>query len=74
MVNPEDVKDVSDRVSLKRKAVITLLEDANNEFPMELSRKPPTEMTGFSYKASTAVARQIMFEMKSVQLLKAFPE
>jgi len=40
---------------------------------MKIAHKPPTEMTGFSHKASTAVARQILFEMSASDLLKAFP-
>lgn len=72
MVNSDDIRDSGDGVVLKRRAVRGLIEKLDNVFPMNLPRKPPPEMTGFSYKASTAVARQIMWEMKTVQLLKAF--
>ena len=72
MVSLDHIKDVKDGIVLKRQALTNLIANKENVFPMELSRKPPTEMTGFSHKASTAVARQIMWEMKSVQLLKAF--
>ena len=51
MVDDEHIKPVSDGLTLKRKAVIELMDDPSNIFPMNLSRKPPTEMTGFSHKA-----------------------
>lgn len=72
MVDGEYIKPVSDGLTLKRKAVVELMEDPSNIFPMNLSRKPPTEMTGFSHKASTALAKQIMWEMKTSRLLNAF--
>ena len=72
MVNPEHIKAVSDGLVLKRQAVTELLSNPSNVFPMNLPRKPATEMTGFSQKASTAVARQIMADLESIQLLKAF--
>lgn len=72
MVSEEHVKDVKDGVILKRQGVVELIDNSQNVFPMELPRKPPTEMTGFSHKASSAVARQIMWEMQSTQLLSVF--
>ena len=42
-------------------------------FSMQLPPKQPTEMTGFSHKASTAVARQILFENQAETLLKGVP-
>ena len=73
MVAPEHIKDVKDGIQLTKQGIATLMDNSTNVYPMELARKPPTEMTGFSHKASNAVARHIMREMKSVQLLKAFP-
>ena len=72
MVSPKHVKDVKDGLVLKKAAIIRLMADASNVFEMKLMRKPPTEMTGFSHKASTAVVRQILFEMRSKALLKMF--
>jgi hypothetical protein len=72
MVDPEYVQLTGDGLSLKRRAVVELIEDQSNVFPLNLSRKNPTEMTGFSHKASTTIAKQIMWEMKTSQLLKAF--
>ncbi len=71
MVNPEHIKDISDAVILKRKGLKELSDNSKNVFDLEISEKPPTEMTGFSHKASTAVAKQILFEMKSTKLLKS---
>ena len=71
MVSDEWIKDVSDAVILRRQAVAMLAEDPANVIPMEITKKPPTEMTGFSHKASTAVARQIIFEGGLQTLLSA---
>ncbi len=73
MVDPEHVKDVKDGTALKKVAVVNLMRDASNVFEMELARKPPTEMTGFSHKASTAVARRILLQTQSVALLQTLP-
>lgn len=69
MVDPEHVKDMSDAIILKRKGLKALADDSKNVFVLEIGKKPPTEMTGFSHKASTAVAKQILFEMGSKKLL-----
>ena len=71
MVNHNDIKDVNDAVILKRKGLLFLMSDESNIFEMNISQKPPTEMTGFSHKASTALARQILFETKSKSLLSS---
>ncbi|MCY4419054.1 MAG: hypothetical protein OXB93_04300 [Cytophagales bacterium] len=72
MVDDEYIRPVADGLTLKRKAVVELIDDPSNIFPMKLCRKPPTEMTDRSHKASTAVAKQIMLEMKTYRLLNAF--
>ena len=71
MVSGNWIHDVSDAVILKKKAIIELMEVPENVMPMEIMKKPPTEMTGFSHKASTAVARQIIFEAQLTNLLEA---
>lgn len=71
MVAPDAVKDVSDAVVLKRAALQNLIDNPLNVIEMEIFQKPPTEMTGFSHKASTAVAKQILFETQSKSLLNA---
>ena len=71
MVSPENIKDMSDAIVLKRKGLQNLIADHDNVFELEISQKPPTEMTGFSHKASTAVAKQILFELQSKKLLKS---
>ena len=72
MVDASEIKDVKDGTELTKKGLTSLINNPSNLFPMEIVKKPPTEMTGFSHKASTAVARQILFEMQSDKLLKAF--
>ncbi len=74
MVDAEHVRDAGDSIELKKAGLSSLIDDPENVIEMEIVRKPPTEMTGFSHKASAAVARQILFEMKSDSLLKAFPD
>ena len=74
MVDEQYVRDTDDGMELKKAGLVDLIADPANVMPMEIERKPPTEMTGFSHKASTAVARQILFEMKSESLLRAFPD
>lgn len=75
MIDPKYVVDTGDGLELKRRGVIELIESPDdNVFPMDLPRKPPTEMAGFSHKASASIARGIMFEMKTTELLKAFPD
>lgn len=73
MVGPEHIRDVSDSVELHKTGLAVLIEDRTNVIEMEISRKPPTEMTGFSHKASTALARQILYEAKAKSLVSAFP-
>ena len=71
MVSGDDVEDVSDAVVLRRRGLLSLMKDENNVFEMNICKKPPTEMTGFSLKASTAVAKQILVETNSDNLVRA---
>ncbi|MDE0309035.1 MAG: hypothetical protein OXI60_04285 [Acidiferrobacterales bacterium] len=71
MADSGHIKDAHDAVVLKRSGLKLLMEDKSNVFGMDIRQKPPTEMTGFSRKASTAVAKQILSEMKSRNLLKS---
>lgn len=73
MVDGSHLKDAGDAKVLKKAGLQALIDDPANTIEMEIAPKPPTEMTGFSHKASTAVARQILFEMGSRELLRAFP-
>ena len=71
MVEEEYIKQVSDGVVLKGKALREISQNPNNVFEVDIVPKPPTEMTGFSHKASVAVAKQIMFENKATTLIKS---
>lgn len=73
MVEADQLKDVGDAKTLKKAGLQALIDDPANVIGMKIAPKPPTEMTGFSHKASTAVARQILFEMRAQKLLSAFP-
>ena len=71
MVGENHLKDTGDAKVLKKTGLRALIDDPANLIKMEIVPKPPTEMTGFSHKASTAVARQILCEMGSRDLLTA---
>jgi len=71
MVDNDHIKDMSDAIVLKRQGLRKLVEDSRNVFELEIAEKPPTEMTGFSHKASTAVAKQILRDMNSYSLMIA---
>lgn len=72
MVAMEYVKDSEDAIELKKAGLQTLIDNPANLFKAEIDRKPPTEMAGFSKKASTAVARQILSDIPSENLMKNF--
>lgn len=73
MVEADQLKDLGDAKTLKKAGLQALIDNPANVIDMKIALKPPTEMTGFSHKASTAVARQILFETRAQKLLSAFP-
>ncbi len=73
MVDPGNIQDTGDGTTLTANGLRGLIGDADNVIPMKIACKPPTEMTGFSHKVSTALARQILFETHADKLLSAFP-
>ncbi len=72
MVDPTDIKDRADAVQLHKRGLLEIMQDERNILPMDLRRKPPTEVAGFAQKASVAVARQILSETKARALSNAF--
>lgn len=72
MVDGVYVKDVNDGTELKKAGLQTLIDNPANLFKAKIAQKPPTEMDGFSKKASTTVARQILSDMPSENLMKNF--
>ena len=74
MVDEDYIRDTSDSLEIRRRGLNALAKDEDNVFEITIPRKPPTEMTGFSFKASTAVAKQILFEAKAATLMRAFPD
>ncbi len=73
MVAPDHVKPTGDAKVLKRVGLQVLVDDPANVIEMEIARKPPTVAAGFSQKASTAVAQQILREKGLSTLAQAFP-
>lgn len=70
MVDAKHLQPVADGLTLKRQALLDLMESDKNVLSIDLAKKPPTELTGHSKKASDAVARQILDEMNSSILLR----
>lgn len=68
MVTEEYIKDVKDGTELTKAGLQSLIDVPDNLFKVKIAKKPPTETTGFSEKASTAVARQILSEMSAEYL------
>lgn len=72
MVASSHLETTGDALVLRTRGLRALINKPSNVVPMDIARKPPTEVTGFSHKASTAVARQILLDMESHDLLRAF--
>ena len=72
MVDDEYIQHTGDGLALKRRGLRQIIEDERNVINIAVPHKPPTEMVGFSHKASTAFARQILFETGATTLLSAF--
>ena len=68
MVAEEHIKDVRDGTELTKAGLQSLIDIPDNLFKVKVAKKPPTEITGFSEKASTTVARQILSEMPAKYL------
>lgn len=70
MASDDDLHRTKDALLLRRSAVARLAAHPTCKLGMNLVSKPPTRMTRFSHKASTAVAKQILFEQKAAVLLR----
>ena len=73
-VDQDAVKSTGDGLELRKAAMVSLVADSENVFGMSIASKPPTEQTGFSQKASTAVALQILQETCSLSLQDAIAQ
>ena len=72
MVETDHVKATGDGKSLTASGLKHLAENPANVLAMEIPDKPPTEMAGLSHRASTPVAREVLFETQAQILLSAF--
>ena len=73
MINKDEhVKQVSDGLQLNKSAVEFLASKSSNLISLDIARKPSTRETGFSQKASTAVAQQVMADMELGHLMEAY--
>ncbi len=73
MVDEQHIQDTGDAQVITQRGLASLTANGANVLPLEIPQKQPTEMTGFSHKASTALARQILFENQAETLLQVFP-
>lgn len=73
MVAPEHVRDVKDGTELSKAGLQTLINNPANVLGMRIATKPPTEVTGFSQKASTAVALKVLSDLNLDILLEKAP-
>lgn len=64
-----DLITQKDALTIKRQAVERFSMNPDNLVTMNIPHKPPKELTYFSHKASTAVARQVMIELNLTNLL-----
>lgn len=64
-----DLIPQKDALTIKRQAVERFSMNPDNLVTMNIPHKPPKELTYFSHKASTAVARQLMIELNLTNLL-----
>lgn len=71
MVNDKATRPTGDGLELRKAGLQHLVNDSANVFQLDIAHKPPTETTGFSEKASTAVARQILSDLRSSNLQRA---
>lgn len=73
MVEADELIDSTDAIQLKRNALVRIASDSKNVIAVDIPLKPPTSQTLFSRKASDAVARQILTDMKLHNLQSATP-
>ena len=73
MVASEHVRDVRDGTELAKAGLQALINDSANVLEMRIARKPPTEVTGFSRKASTTVALKVLSDLNLDLLLEKAP-
>ena len=73
-VDRDALRPTGDGLELRKAAIASLIAESANVFEMSIANKPPTEQTGFSQKASTAVALQILQETRSSSLQGAIAQ
>lgn len=71
MVDDEDMKTPNDSKVLKRRGLVKLIKNNKNVMPVDIAKKPPTDLAGYSKKASSSIAKEALIEMESKILLSA---
>lgn len=74
MVEDGDLNRKDDVLTINRNAIDRFAEDTSNLIVMNIPFKPPAEEVPYSDKASTAVAKQLMYDLNLVNLINEMPE
>lgn len=69
MVDNAHIQDKGDGLNLHKRGLAALIANPANVLAMEIVRKPGTEMTANSQKASTTLVKNVLQEMQSKILL-----
>ena len=69
MVDNAYIRDVSDGLQLHKRGLVALMSNPSNLIPMDISRKPGSELTRSSLKASNSITIGILKEMQATILL-----
>ena len=70
MVDPSEIKNPGDQITLSGKALRKLCNDPSNVLSLNIPFKPPTESTGESKVASRSVAMEVLRNTDSSELLR----
>lgn len=71
MINDSDIKTSGDALVLKKSGLKRIISEKDNVMSMNIAKKPSSELASESLKASSAIARQILYNTKSQTLLAA---
>ena len=71
MIPASEIKAAGDALVLKKKGLNSLISNNKNVIPLNIPIKPSSKLISSSMKASSAVARQILYDTNSQTLLTA---
>lgn len=71
MINDSDIKASGDALVLKNSGLTKIISEKDNVMSLKIATKPSSELASESLKASSAIARQILYDTNSQTLLAA---